>query len=202
MNVSKLFLGLLLLSIVLISCKNNEKEEAPVVETNEITTPKRAEKKILTEEDKKVIASVLAKVMSTPELKSFASAIVTVEATDLLSKEDGPYTILAPTNTAFEAIPKDKMTPFLRPENKANFGRLVKNHIVKGSFTSFDLIQNMKGSGKVELETLGGAKLIATREGTDIIITDANGKKAKIGTKDIIGGNGIVHALDAVLNIK
>lgn len=202
MNVSKLFLGLSLVSIGLISCKNNEKEEAPVVETNEITTPKRAEKKILTEEDKKVIASVLAKVMSTAELKSFASAIVTVEATEMLSKEDGPYTIFAPTNAAFDAIPKEKMTPFLRPENKANFGKLVKNHIVKGSFTSFDLVQNMKGSGKVELETVGGAKLTATREGTDIIITDANGKKAKIGTKDITGGNGIVHALDAVLNIK
>ena len=202
MKVYKLFLGLSLLGVVLISCKNNEKEESPSVETNEVTTPQKAQKKILTEEDRKVIASVLAKVMSTPELKSFASAIVTVEATELLSKEDGPYTVLAPTNAAFDAIPKEKMNPFLRPENKANFGKLVKNHIVKGSFTSFDLIQNMKGSGKVELETVGGAKLTATREGTDIIITDANGKKAKIGTKDITGGNGIVHALDVVLNIK
>ena len=131
MKVYKLFLGLSLLSIVLVSCKNNQKEETPSVETNEVTTPQKAQKKILTEEDRKVIASVLAKVMSTPELKSFASAIVTVEATELLSKEDGPYTVLAPTNAAFDAIPKEKMNPFLRPENKANFGKLVKNHIFK-----------------------------------------------------------------------
>ncbi|MCB0456807.1 MAG: fasciclin domain-containing protein [Flavobacteriaceae bacterium] len=199
MHISKRIFYVSVMALMFVSCKNDPKEETTVSET---TTTQKVSKKILTEEDKKVLGSVLVKIMTAPELKSFSSACVTVQVTDLLSKEQGPFTVLGPTNAAFEVIPKATMTPFLKPQNKANFEKLIKNHIVKGNFSSEVLLKQIEKNGSLELETLGGAKLMATQSGNDIIITDANGKKATLHAKNMEGGNGWVHTLDAVLNIK
>ncbi|MEZ4778388.1 MAG: fasciclin domain-containing protein [Flavobacteriaceae bacterium] len=199
MHSPKVIFYVCVIALTFFSCKNDKKDDTTVSETS--VTPK-ASKKTLTDTDKKVLGSVLLKIMTTPELKSFSSACVTVQVTDLLSKEDGPFTVLGPTNVAFEAIPKATMTPFLKPQNIANFEKLIKNHIVKGNFSSEVLLQQIENNGSLELETLGGAKLIATQTGNAIIITDADGKKATLNAKNMEGVNGIVHTLDAVLNIK
>lgn len=199
MHFHKLIFVFCFVALTIVSCKNDKNEESNGSETN---TTQKAEKKVLTEEDKKVIGSVLTKLMTTPQLKSFTSACVTVQVTDMLSKEDGPFTILGPTNAAFDAIPESTMTPFLKPQNKGNFEKLVKNHIVKGSFSSEVLLQQIEEEGSVTLETLGGATLTATKNGSNIIITDPNGKKATLTPQNIEGGNGLIHTLDAVLNIR
>jgi len=204
MKFTKLFFAFSVLVFTLFACKDENKQDQNTTTTDSVDTTniKRAPKKELTTEDKKIISSVLFKIMSHPQLKKFASASVSVDAKEILSNGEGPYTVLAPTNAAFEAIPDAKMNPFLKPENKANFNRLIKNHIVKGKFSSQDFLDQIKSEGKVVLETLGDASLTATKSGDVIIIEDANGKKARIGEKDILGANGTVHILDTVLHIR
>ena len=199
MHFSKLLFYVCLTAVSFASCKKDKNGDADTSETTEV---QKGEKKILTEEDKKMLGSVLVKIMTTPELKSFTSACVTVQVTDLLSKEEGPFTVLGPTNEAFDAIPATTMTPFLKPQNRVNFEKLIKNHIVKGNFSSETLQQQLDTEGSITLETLGGAILTASKSGADIIITDSNGKKATLNAKNIQGGNGWVHTLDAILNIK
>ena len=188
------FLCLLGLTLVLFSCKNETKEEMQ----KENAIP---EKKVLTEVEKKMVGSVMTKIMSTAELKSFASFIVATGLTDMLFKEEGPFTIIGPSNEAFNQIEQQKMKGWLNPKNKEQVVKLVKSHIIKGSLDSATLVQNIKeANGSYKIVSLSGSSYTASKDGIDIVITDSNGEKAIIGKSDILGSNGIVHVLDNVLD--
>ncbi len=80
---------------------------------------------------------------------------------------------------------------------------VLSTHIIEGNIDTVILVQEIKKSnGKYILNALSGVKLTATKEGSTIYITDENGTKAAIGKSDIIGSNGVVHLLDAVLGIN
>jgi len=133
-------------------------------------------------------------------LKTFSSAIVSAGLTEVLSNEEGPFTLLAPSNDAFSAIDQSDFNRLLDPNNKGKLTQMLKNHIVKGDIDSATLVQNIKsGNGNYTLETLSGAKLIASMKGADIVIKDSNGTEAVLGKSDIKGSNGVVHVLDTIL---
>ncbi|MEZ4859283.1 MAG: fasciclin domain-containing protein [Flavobacteriaceae bacterium] len=180
MYIFKIIFVFSVITLIVSSCKQNDKEAASEKGTEITKSAEKLPQKVLSEEDKKVITSVLSKMMVTPELKTFTSCSVTVEITDLLSKEEGPFTVLGFSNTAYETVPENIRNPLLRPENKETFAKLIKNHVVKGGFSSSDLVKNMKSTGNVILETLGGAKLTVSKEGTDIVISDSKGKKPRL----------------------
>ena len=105
-----------------LSCKNDKSssenpEEDTSVENSETTEVVAPEKKELTEADKIAISSVLSKAMSTPELKTFVSALVTARLTDMLAGDEGSYTVLAPSNDAFNALSQEKMRSYLNSGN-------------------------------------------------------------------------------------
>ncbi|WP_034261362.1 fasciclin domain-containing protein [Altibacter lentus] len=195
------FLSLLLVFLTLLSCKSDTKEATG--DTSEEATqvvsekPVVKERKIPTEAEKKQAKSVLSKLMVTPELKAFTSFLVSAQLTDLVMKDEGPYTILAPTNEAFDNLEESVRNGFLRRENKEQLTAVLRNHIVSGSLDSATLFQNSK-NGNYTLTTLNGETLTVTKEGNDIVITAASGVKAKIGKSDIQGSNGVVHIVDAV----
>lgn len=194
-SVNKL-LALLAITLVLFSCKNESNDSSSSSEE------KKVEKKavVQTPEMKKQINSVMTKAMVTPELKTFSSAIVSAGLTEVLSNEEGPFTLLAPSNDAFSAIDQSDFNRLLDPNNKGKLTQMLKNHIVKGDIDSATLVQNIKsGNGNYTLETLSGAKLIASMKGADIVIKDSNGTEAVLGKSDIKGSNGVVHVLDTIL---
>ncbi|HPF12099.1 MAG TPA: fasciclin domain-containing protein [Flavobacteriaceae bacterium] len=196
-----IFLFAFLLALVGTSCKNESKSnDADGVSPTDTTQQRIVEKKTMTEAEKKVLNSVFSKIMATPELGKFASASVTSGLHEIISKEEGPFTVLAPTNDAFAALPQSKMKALLDPDQSEQLILLLKNHVVTGNFNSADLLQSIKKSGTFPLNTLGGAVLTARLKGTDIYIQDANGVEAKLGKTDILGGNGVVHLLEKVLN--
>lgn len=196
---------LLGITVVLFSCKNETKSASPDGETilakkEVVETP---EKKDLSVEEKNQVNSVLMKAMVTPELKSFVSLMVSAGVTDMLAKNQGPFTIFAPSNEALKTLGDATMKGYLNPENKANLEKLINSHIVKADLDSTVLVQKIKsGNGSYALKTLSGETLTASREGTNIVLTDAAGTKATIGKSDITGGNGVVHVLDNVLGAK
>ena len=181
--------------LVFSSCKNEGKETLSTPEIKQKT-----EKEPLTKEEKKQVNSVLTKAMVTPELKTFVSMVITTEHSDMLAKQDGPYTILAPSNEAFRSINEKRMKFLLNPVNKEVLVTLIKSHIVSGNIDSASLVQNIKSAnGSYKIVSQSGATYQATLEGTDIVITDVQGTKAVIGKSDINGSNGVLHVLDAVL---
>lgn len=186
------------LTLALFSCKNDTKE---TVQEGEVIPV--VEKKVLTQEEKNQVNSVLTKAMVTPEIKTFVSMLVSAGLTDMLIKEKGPFTIIAPSNDAFIALDKTKMNFLLNPVNKEAVTTLLKGHLISGNLDSATLVQNIKSAnGSYKIISLSGSTYNATREGTDIVLTDAQGVKAVVGKSDIIGSNGILHVLNAVLGVN
>jgi len=200
MKTQHIFIYILLLATVLYSCKNDSSKLEP---SSTETTLDASENKKQTEtiKTRRVQAnSVFAKLMVTPETKTFTSSLVTAGITDFLLKGEGPFTIIAPSNMAFEALDKTIRETLLNPKNKENLVVLLKNHIVEGDLSSSDLLQSIKKNGRHTLKTIGGANLLVYLEEGDIMVKDAKGITAKIGKSDILGSNGKVHIIDAVLS--
>ncbi len=138
--------------------------------------------------------------MVTTELKTFVGMLVTTGLANKLAKEDGPFTILAPSNDAFKNIDVNKMEALLNSANLEQLTVLVNSHIVKASLDSVNLVQKIKeGNGKYKIVTLSGATYTASKEDAEIVLTDKNGNTSVIGKSDISGSNGVLHILNNVL---
>lgn len=125
-----------------------------------------------------------------------------VRAVDLdrILNEQGPFTVFAPSDMAFNKLSRDKMAELFLPENKKELHSLLTYHIVAGNLTASKMLIAMsRGNGKASFTTLQGNKIFASMKGTDIIITDNFGNTAKITTADSNQCNGIIHEIDSVI---
>jgi uncharacterized surface protein with fasciclin (FAS1) repeats len=113
----------------------------------------------------------------------------------------GPFTVFAPVNSAFSALPAGTVETLLKPENKAQLTKILTYHVVPGSLTFVKLKKMVQtGKGKAELKTLAGEDLTAMLNGpNNITITDAKGNVADITIYDVIQSNGVIHSIDKVL---
>lgn len=195
-----------LFALATISCKNDTKqlknEVTELAERDSIqkTPVKRASKKELTPKDVAEVQSVMLRIMSEPQLKQYASYIVSAQLADQLSKEEGPFTIFAPSSVSLETMAAEKKKFYSMPENKQKLAEYLKSYIVKGKFDKNSLMQTLANKGKVNLETLSGKSVIATKSGETIVISDSNGKKATVIRGSIAGSNGVVYVIDGLLN--
>lgn len=113
----------------------------------------------------------------------------------------GPYTVFAPTNTAFQAVPEDVRTRLNAADQRDRLVTLLSYHIVPGTVTAEDLrraIDQAPGN-RAELANVTGRNLVVTREGDAIIVADGAGGRARVTGADQVGSNGVVHSVDAVL---
>lgn len=116
--------------------------------------------------------------------------VAAVKAADLVDtlKSEGPFTVFAPTNTAFDDLPEGTVNTLLLPENKSDLTNILTYHVVAGIYTSSDLVDGM------ELDTVQGGKITITYENGVWMV---NG--AEIETADVISSNGVTHVIDTVL---
>ncbi len=113
----------------------------------------------------------------------------------------GTYTVFAPNNAAFEAIPEDVRRNLTAPEQRERLTTLLSYHIVSGTVTAEDLgraIDRGQG-GRAELATVTGGNLSLSRDGDAIVIGDGAGGRARVVRADQAQSNGVVHSVDAVL---
>ena len=113
----------------------------------------------------------------------------------------GPYTVVAPTNAAFDAIPEETRNSLLAEGERERLVTLLSYHIVPGTVTSQDLaaaIERGEG-GRAELATVTGDNLSISREGEAIVISDGAGGQARVVGADQLHSNGVVHSVDTVL---
>ncbi len=115
----------------------------------------------------------------------------------------GPFTVFAPVNAAFAALPAGTVDTLLKPENKATLTTILTCHVV-GAAAMSDAIAKMvaddKGAHKVQ--TLGGCVLTATQSDGKIMLTDENGTVATVTIADVRQSNGVIHVIDAVMTPK
>lgn len=197
------FLYLLSFAFIFISCKNesNKSNEEPITqEIKKVEATIKKEPKVLTENDKKVLGSLLSKAMMTPESKSFVSATISAGLTKTLSDQDGPFTVFAPSNNVFNNLEIEKKKRLFNAKNKDSLMIFVNSLIVEGSYTIDELKSEIKNNGgKFALKSLSGSSLTASKKGKSIVIKDENGNKATIENGDFKATNGVLHIIDALI---
>lgn len=194
---------LICFSILISSCKNENKKTEEIVETQdqpETVIPVKKEPIVLTENDKKVLSSLLSKAMQNPSTKKYVSALISANLNKTLSDQDGPFTVFAPSNEAFVSLSEENKKRLTNAKNKDSITILLKTHIVEGNYNTEALTSEIKKhKGKFVLTTMSGATLTASKKGKDISIKDENGKEAIIVKRDIEASNGVLHVLNKVL---
>ena len=115
----------------------------------------------------------------------------------------GPFTVFAPTNEAFAALPAGTVDTLLKPENKEMLTKILTCHVV-GAEVMSDAVAKMiaDDGGKHEVDTLGGCKLTAAMDGDNITLTDENGTVATVTIADVKQSNGVIHVINAVMTPK
>lgn len=195
-------------AFLFFSCNNETKDaeklktESTIVDTDLKPQVRRASKKDLTPEDQAMVKSVMARIMTDPQLKRFASYIVTAELANKLSSEEGPFTVFAPSNTALESLTPEIKKLYSNSENRAKLEEMLKSHIVKGKMNKEALLNALNKSGKSKLNTLAGNTLTLTKSDDDLLISDGKGMTAKVVKGSIESSNGVVYTVDNVLNVN
>lgn len=128
--------------------------------------------------------------------------VAAVQAAGLVDtlKSKGPFTVFAPTNSAFAALPAGTVDTLLKPENKALLTKILTYHVVAGNLDAKAVLKAIKkGKGKAVLTTVAGGKLTASLDGGSVILTDEKGGKSKVVVTDLKGSNGVIHVIDTVV---
>lgn len=120
----------------------------------------------------------------------FSTLVAAVKAGGLVEtlKGKGPFTVFAPTNEAFAALPKGTVEDLLKPENKAKLVKILTYHVVAGEVKAADVVK-VKSAKTVE----GGEVKVTVKDGK-VLINESNVVKT-----DIICTNGVIHVIDKVL---
>ena len=123
------------------------------------------------------------------EAGNFTTLLAAAEAAGLVEtlKGEGPFTVFAPTDEAFEALPEGTVDTLLMPENKDQLTSILSYHVVPGKVMSGDLSDGMMA------ETVEGSE-ISVSMGDNVMINDAT-----VTTPDIEASNGVIHVIDTVL---
>jgi len=147
--------------------------------------------------------SIAAKAMATDSLSTLVSALKNAELAATFTEDEGPYTVFAPTNSAFEKVDKATLDELMKSENKDQLAGVLKYHVVDKEITASDLSQMIEdGDGEVTFATMEGAELTAMKDGDYIVLKDGNGNTATIIATDIEASNGMVHLIDGVVMKK
>lgn len=135
--------------------------------------------------------------------EAHTTLVAAVKAADLVEtlSSDGPFTVFAPTNDAFENLPEGTVQTLLKPENKDQLTGVLTYHVVAGKLDAKAIQKAIKkGKGTATFTTVNGARLMATMNGmSNVVLKDENGNTANITTYDVYQSNGVIHVIDAVV---
>jgi len=137
--------------------------------------------------------------------KDHTTLVAAVKAAGLVEtlKGPGPFTVFAPTNAAFAALPAGTVDTLLKPENKPALTKVLTYHVVAGKYDAAAIAKMIAdGKGMARLKTVEGGTLTAKAQGKDVMVTDEKGGTAHVTIADVYQSNGVIHVVDKVLMPK
>jgi len=143
--------------------------------------------------------NIIENAVNSKDHTTLVAAVKAAGLVDTLSGE-GPFTVFAPTNAAFEQLPDGTVETLLKPENKDQLTKILTCHVVAADAMS-DAIQKMvmDDGGAHPVKTVGGCEFTAKTDGGAIMIEDGQGNVANVTIADVDQSNGVIHVIDAVL---
>lgn len=152
--------------------------------------------------------------MKVANFSTLLTAVETAGLTDALMG-DGPYTVFAPTDEAFAALPEGTVENLLKPENRGQLEAILGAHVVPGEYTSAEFETAVLGGeltelegpsirimdGKVEMDTITTADITLEKQGDSFYVTTEDGTNdiARVIAADIESSNGVIHVINQVL---
>ncbi|MCF4096934.1 fasciclin domain-containing protein [Maritalea mediterranea] len=134
--------------------------------------------------------------------EAHTTLVAAVQAAGLVEtlQGDGPFTVFAPTNDAFAALPEGTVESLLEPENKEMLIKVLTAHVVAGDVRAADLLKAIEDNGGAyEFETVSGDMLKAEVRDGNVFIIDENGNAGQVTAADLAQTNGVIHVVNAVL---
>lgn len=185
-NLFSIFTVALLCAVMFTACDNGaaakKAEEAAAAAAKEAAAAEEAAK-IKVEAPKDIVDVAIG----SPDHTTLVAALTAAGLVETL-KGAGPFTVFAPTNAAFAALPAGTVEGLLKPEKKADLTNILTYHVVAGAVKAADLKDGQK------VKTLQGTELKVSIKDGKVMINGAN-----VTAADLIGSNGVVHVVDAVL---
>jgi uncharacterized surface protein with fasciclin (FAS1) repeats len=165
-----------------------------------------------TVEEAPVVEEIAPVVEETPNIVGVASAnadfstlvaaVAAAELVETLSGE-GPFTVFAPNNAAFDKLPAGTVDNLLKPESKATLTSVLTYHVVAGKFDAAAVTEAINANkGKFEVTTVQGQKITLSLVDGKVVLTDAKGGTATVILADVAAANGVIHAIDTVVMPK
>lgn len=203
MKLNKLVMLALVSLFTFASCQDEKKDKENEIEMNENEMDANETSMEAEKEAEKTEMNLAQITMNSNKHTTLVSA---VQGAGMVAKleSEGPFTIFAPTNEAFNKLPKGTVESLMKPESKEKLESVLSYHIIPGEVDSKKLLDliNSNESKKYTLVTANDGKIDATIEDGKVMLTDANGNKATVTDVDMKGSNGYVHSIDAVLMRK
>jgi len=134
--------------------------------------------------------------------KDHTTLVAAVKAAGLVETLEGPgpFTVFAPVNSAFDALPAGTVEMLLKPENKDKLVKILACHVVPAKAMSADVIKMVNHDGGAhKVKTVGGCELTLKTKGGKVTVWDENGNGATVTIADVQQSNGVIHVIDKVL---
>ncbi|SDF25236.1 fasciclin domain-containing protein [Limimaricola pyoseonensis] len=129
--------------------------------------------------------------------------VAAVQAADLVEtlQSDGPFTVFAPVNAAFEMLPDGTVETLLQPENKGMLTKVLTAHVVAGDISAAEIMKQARASsdGFYHFNAVSGDALSAQVRGGNVYIYDESGNAGRVTIADVNQSNGVIHVVDTVL---
>ena len=134
-----------------------------------------------------------------PNLTTLVAAVKAAGLVDTLAGE-GPFTVFAPTNEAFAALPEGTVETLLKPENKDQLTKVLLSHVVPANATAEIAMGMVKDDGgRHNVTTASGDTITLAVQGGKLIVFDESSGAATVTQADVMQSNGVVHVIDKVL---
>ncbi|MCO6051496.1 fasciclin domain-containing protein [Mesorhizobium sp. RP14(2022)] len=143
--------------------------------------------------------TIVENAVNSKDHTTLVAAVKAAGLVDTLSGK-GPFTVFAPTNEAFEALPAGTVDTLLKPENKDKLTKVLTAHVVAGKLDGKTLMADIKkGGGKANLTTVSGDALTVEMKGKNLYVVDESGGSAEVTIADVMQSNGVIHVVNKVL---
>lgn len=143
--------------------------------------------------------NIIENAVNSADHETLVAAVKAAGLAETLSGE-GPFTVFAPTDAAFDKLPEGTVEKLLKPENRDQLTRILTCHVVQADAMSGAIMKMVDDDGGAHpVPTVGGCELTVTYEGDTIMIEDEQGNVAEVTIADVEQSNGVIHVIDTVL---